>query len=163
MRMAEMATGNIDDALDILQDAMLGFVGKYSGKPIEECQPLFYRVLQSRITDWHRRTAVRSRWRIWFGGKNDDGEQSDDMLANIADPNATPPDAMLLHQTEAEAIREALCRLPLRQQQAFLLRAWEGLDTARTAFAMGCSEGSVKTHYSRAIHTLREILEEHRP
>lgn len=161
--MAEMATGNMDDALDILQDAMLGFVAKYSCKPVEECQPLFYRVLQSRITDWHRRRTVRSRWRVWFGGTGDEGDGREDMLSNIADPNALPPDAMLLHRTEGEAIRDALRKLPLRQQQAFLLRAWEGLDTARTAFAMGCSEGSVKTHYSRAIHTLRELLEEHRP
>lgn len=163
MRMAQIATGNIDEALDILQDAMLGFVARYADKPVEECQPLFYRVLQSRITDWHRRNAVRSRWRVWFGRSDDQGDEREDMLANIADPGALTSDAILVHQAEGEAIQAALRRLPLRQQQAFLLRAWEGLDTARTAFAMGCSEGSVKTHYSRAIHTLREILEEYRP
>lgn len=161
--MAQMATGNPEDALDLLQDAMLGFVRKYADKPEEEWPPIFYRILQSRITDWYRRAAVRNRFRVWFGAGKDDENGDVDEIQNMPDTRSAGPAENMLRRVEANAIEKALRTLPLRQQQAFLLRAWEGLDVKGTAFAMGCSEGSVKTHYSRAVHTLRILLEEHRP
>jgi len=159
--MARFATGNADEALDVVQDAMLDFVKRYSGRPSGEWPVLFYRILQSRITDWYRRTSVRNRFRHWFGGEEEDGRE--DPLQRIADPSSPDPAEALVRRKIGEDLENAVRRLPLRQRQAFLLRAWEGLDVAQTASAMGCSEGSVKTHYSRAVHTLRALLEEYRP
>ncbi|WP_306536055.1 RNA polymerase sigma factor [Geobacter sp.] len=161
-RMARLATYDDDEALDLVQDAMLAFVSRYTHKPEGEWAPLFHRTLQNRIVDWHRRTSVRNRLRAWFGGRGDDGDDGDP-LENVADTSSPDPATSLLRRNLGEAIEGAVRRLPLRQRQAFLLRAWEGLDTAQTAFAMGCSEGSVKTHYSRAVHTLRDLLEEYGP
>jgi RNA polymerase sigma-70 factor, ECF subfamily len=159
--MAALAVGNEDDALDIIQDAMLAFVGKYASHPEEEWAPLFYRVMQNRVTDWHRRSTVRNRLRSFFGwGDNPDDE---DPLEQLADRHALPADSKIAGDQLAVSLEAALKSLPLRQQQAFLLRAWEGLDTRQTATAMGCSQGSVKTHYSRALHALRDSLEEFRP
>lgn len=78
-------------------------------------------------------------------------------------PGSPDPATSLFHADAAKAMQKAVRSLPLRQRQAFLLRAWEGMDVAQTAYAMGCSEGSVKTHYSRAVHALREVLKEYRP
>lgn len=161
-RMAQVATSDTDEALDLVQEAMLGFVKHYAGRPEEEWNALFYRTLQSRIIDWHRRTAIRNRLRAWLGGRDNDREDEADPLQNMADSSSPDPAASLLNSEAGRAVEKALRSLPLRQQQAFLLRAWEGLDVAQTAFAMGCSEGSVKTHYSRAVHTMRALLEEYR-
>lgn len=160
--MARLATSDDNEALDLVQDAMLSFVSRYAGKPEGEWAPLFHRTLQNRIVDWHRRSGVRNRFRAWFGGRDED-EDNGNPLENVADNTSPDPAASLLNRKLGEAIESAVRRLPLRQRQAFLLRAWEGLDTAQTAFAMGCSEGSVKTHYSRAVHTLRDLLEEYAP
>lgn len=160
--MARLATADADEALDIVQDAMLGFVSRYAAKPEGEWPPLFHRTLQSRIIDWHRRMSVRNRLRAWFGGGGDDGEEGRDPLENVADRNSPDPATLMARREMGESIEKALRRLPHRQRQAFLLRSWEGLDVAGTAFAMGCSEGSVKTHYSRAVHTLRTLLKEYR-
>jgi len=163
--MAELATGNREDALDLVQDAMLGLVKSYLHRDEQEWAPLFYRILQNRIRDRYRRNRVRDRFRSWlgFGAVSGEDETAADPLQNV--PDTRQPDAVdtLLQADAMEHLQVALRLLPLRQQQAFLLRAWEGMDTAATAFAMGCSEGSVKTHYSRAIHRLREMLEEHWP
>ncbi|HTP67018.1 MAG TPA: RNA polymerase sigma factor [Geobacteraceae bacterium] len=161
-KMAFLATGDSDEALDVVQDAMLAFVKRYAGRPSTEWGVLFHRTLQSRITDWYRRTSVRNRFRTWFGSADRDAED-ENPLNNIPDPSSPDPARQLLNRAMGEAIEKALRVLPLRQQQAFLLRAWEGLDVAETAYAMGCSEGSVKTHYSRAVHTMRGLLEEFRP
>lgn len=154
-RMAQIATGDPDEALDIVQDAMLAFVRSYSERPAEERGPLFHRVLTNRITDWHRRTNLRRRFRGWLGRDEEPGE---DPLEQVPDPAPHGPAQRHEQGETARAIEAALHELPPRQQQAFLLRAWEGLDVAATARAMGCSEGSVKTHYSRAVHALRERL-----
>lgn len=161
--MTEFSVGDPDEALDLVQDAMLGFVRHYTSKPEAEWAPLFYKVLQNRITDWYRRTAVRNRFRAWFGKSNDDEENREDPIQTMPDNSSPDPVAALLNADAAEAIKKAVLALPLRQRQAFLLRTWEGLDVAQTAFSMGCSEGSVKTHYSRAVHALRARLEEYRP
>lgn len=158
--MARFATSNPDEAMDLVQDAMLDFVKRYAARPAAEWPVLFYRILQSRITDWYRRASVRNRFRHWFNPDDDEGE---DPLNNIADPAAPDPAELMSRRYTAEALEKAVRQLPMRQRQAFLLRAWEGFDVAQTASAMGCSEGSVKTHYSRAVHTLRALLEEYKP
>ena len=162
LRIAQLATGNLDDALDLVQETMADFVKRYADKGDTDWPPLFHRVLHSRITDWHRRTQVRERLRVWFswGGVDDDEA---DPLENLPDHREESPADLLLRRGLGEAIEAALRQLPLRQRQAFLLRSWEGLDVAQTAKAMGCSEGSVKTHYFRAVHSLRELLGEYAP
>ncbi len=158
--MAQFATGSRDEALDIVQDAMLALTGHYGGRNPDEWGPLFHRILQSRIRDWYRRRRTQHRWLAWLSSNDDDDE---DPLAALPDPDARRPEEQLGHTRAGTALEAALGALPLRQQQAFLLRAWEGLDVAATAAAMGCSAGSVKTHYARAVHKLREQLEDHWP
>jgi RNA polymerase sigma-70 factor (ECF subfamily) len=158
--MARMASGNPDDALDIVQDTMFHFARLYANRPEGEWNVLFYKILHSRITDWYRRTAVRRRFHDWFGKPRDDEADEEDPMARVADSTSPDPAEGVMRQEFTGALQAALRKLPLRQQQAFVLRAWEGFDTAQTAQAMGCSEGSVKTHYSRAIHALQIKLEE---
>jgi RNA polymerase sigma-70 factor, ECF subfamily len=157
--MAELATGNRDEALDLVQDAMYALVRRYRTRSETEWGPLFHAILQSRIRDWYRRSRVRHRWLAWL--HHDDDEE--DPLEQQPDPGQRGPEALFDAGRFGAALEAALRALPLRQQQAFLLRVWEGLDVAATAAAMGCSEGSVKTHYSRAVHSLRARLEDHGP
>jgi RNA polymerase sigma-70 factor (ECF subfamily) len=156
---ARFALGNAEDALDVVQDAMWQLVRSYANRGEQEWGPLFHTILQSRISDSRRRVKVRNRLRVWFGGKDDD--DSADPLQNIADSRSPDPSAQLKDKQAMAVLEAAIHKLPPRQQQAFLLRTWEGLDVAQTARAMKCSEGSVKTHYSRAVHSLREQLEGH--
>lgn len=158
--MACIATGNRDDALDIVQDAMLKLAQKYAGRPADEWGPLFHCILQSRIRDWYRRAGTRGLWMRWFGRHD---HEAGDSLDQLPDPGQREPLQEVLARSALERLEEALLRLPPRQQQAFLLRVWEGLDVAQTAGAMRCSEGSVKTHFSRAVHSLRASLEDHWP
>jgi RNA polymerase sigma-70 factor (ECF subfamily) len=156
-QMARFATRNRDEALDLVQEAMLQFVRRYSFRPREEWSVLFYRILRSRITDWYRRTFVRRKVLAWLGRPEE--EDSEDPLQRMPDTANPDPSDHVLRQEERGVLERAIRALPLRQQQAFLLRAWEGMDLKQTAFIMKCSEGSVKTHYSRAVHTLRGLLE----
>ena len=155
-----MAVGHDQDALDVVQDAMMKLAQNYSNRDSAEWPPLFHRILQSKIRDWYRRSAIRSRWRGWLPALRT-GDAPDDQ----PDPMMTAPDGRAVDPADALATRRdmaqlerAVASLPQRQQQAFLLRTWEGLDVAETARAMGCSEGSVKTHYSRAVHSLRSQI-----
>lgn len=157
--MARFATGNTDDALDIVQDAMFKLAEKYASRNKEEWGPLFTRVLQSRIYDFHRRNKVRNRFRSWLGFNDD--EATEDPMQNLGDEKIRDPEQLLQSGRRIDILEKALEALPTRQQQAFLLRVWEGLDVRETARAMSCSEGSVKTHYFRAVHSLREELGEH--
>lgn len=161
-RMAQIATGHDDEAIDLVQEAMLKLVERYRTRDEAEWGPLFHRILQSKIRDWYRRTKVRNRWRLWLG-QDEDGEEAADPLEVIADTTTPTAERVLKIKEASAALDAALRTLPLRQQQAFLLRAWEELDVAQTAAAMGCSEGSVKTHYFRAIHSLRTKLGNHWP
>lgn len=161
-RMAQIATGNEDEALDLVQDAMLKLAQKYAQRPEEEWAPLFHCILQSRIRDWYRRERVRSRLREFFRGPQDE-EEREDPLEQIPDSAAPAPDEDVQRKRACAALDVALRALPLRQQQAFLLRIWEELDVAQTAQAMGCSEGSVKTHLFRALQVLRQRLGDHWP
>jgi len=160
--MARFAVADTDNALDIVQDAMLDFVRRYRDKPEAEWPPLFFKVVQSRITDAHRRQSVRNRIWSWFGRNTPDSEDVDP-IQEAPDPDGVSPLLQLERSDLDAALKKAIRSLPLRQQQAFLLRSWEGLDVAETALAMGCSAGSVKTHYFRAVQMLRKQLGEFEP
>lgn len=154
-RMAQVSTGSTDDALDIVQDAMMRFVERYSRKEQQAWKPLFYRVLNSRITDWHRRRKVRMSIMRLFG----DGDQDIDQLA----AQTPKPDQQWQASQAMQTLESALQALPLRQQQAVMHRVWDGMDTQQTAIAMGVSSGSVKTHLSRGLQRLQQQLGEHWP
>jgi RNA polymerase sigma-70 factor, ECF subfamily len=159
-RMAQVALRDPDDALDAVQDAMLKLCKSYGTRPSEEWRPLFFRILQNGIRDVQRRRTVRRRLMSWLpGAKEDPDGEAQNPLDQVADPGPTSTDRLM--QDEAmKKLETALAELPGRQREAFMLRNFEGLDVAQTATAMGCSEGSVKTHYSRAVHTLRGQLGE---
>ena len=160
-RMAVIATGNRDDALEIVQDAMFKLVRKYAQRPADEWGPLFHRILQSTIRDWYRRTKVRNALRsfLFFSGDDDAGDVMDD----FEHKGVAQPDESLTQAQSMAALEVALHELPLRQQQAFLLRQWHGLDVKQTADVMSCSQGSVKTHLSRSIAALKLKLEDNKP
>jgi RNA polymerase sigma-70 factor (ECF subfamily) len=158
-KIAQAALRHEDDALDAVQDAMLQLARAYGDKPAEEWKPLFYRILENRIRDMQRRRTVRGRVMAWLPFRPDEDEEEADPIAQA--PSTDPSPVKKLELNEAmEALEKALADLPRRQQQVFLLRTLEGLDVAETAVAMGCSEGSVKTHYFRALQALREQLGE---
>lgn len=161
-RMALLATGAREDALDVVQETMFKLARRYGQRDEAEWGPLFQRILQTTIRDWYRRRVVRERFRVWLGGRENDGSR----VAPWEDapaPEHVEPSRAVARQQSLARLEQALGTLPLRQRQAVLLRIWEGLDVAQTADAMGCSQGSVKTHYSRAVHTLRDLLGEHWP
>ena len=152
-------------ALDIVQDAMLRLAEKYGNRPAAELPLLFHRIVQNAIRDWFRRQKVRSLWTTLLSslapGRGEDDDQDPLETLEVAD-DANQPDSPLARLEQAqvlEIIEQELSRLPARQRQAFIMRYWEELDVAETAEVMGCSEGSVKTHCSRAAHTLAAALE----
>jgi RNA polymerase sigma-70 factor (ECF subfamily) len=158
-KIAQAALRHEDDALDAVQDAMLQLARAYADKPPEEWKPLFYRILENRIRDMQRRRTVRGRVISWLPFRGDEEDDEPDAIAQA--PSTDPSPARKLEIDEAmQALEKALGDLPRRQQQVFLLRTLEGLDVAQTAIAMGCSEGSVKTHYFRALQALRGRLGE---
>ena len=160
LRIAEISIRDRDEAHDLVQNAMIKLVRKYSDRGDDEWTPLFYRILQNGVRDWHRRQAVRNRVMVWTGRtKDEDGNY--DPVAAAPDPGGRTPDEQLQNREAMQALDVAVQELPARQREAFMLRTFEGLDVRNTATAMGCSEGSVKTHYSRAVHSLRETLGEH--
>jgi RNA polymerase sigma-70 factor, ECF subfamily len=163
-KQAMFAVRDEDAALDIVQDAMLKLTENYSGKPAAELPMLFQRILQNTIHDHFRRQKVRSTWTTVLSalGHRDDREDDYDPLETLharTDSNVSADPAANAEQSQTvRMIEQALTRLPARQREAFLLRYWEELDVAETAAAMGCSEGSVKTHCSRAFHALADML-----
>src|SRR5271155_1130756 len=159
-RMAQVALRDADDAMDVVQDAMLKLTRSYAARPSAEWRPLFYRILENGIRDLQRRRTVRKRIMTWLPGpKEDPDNEAQDPLESVAD-NAAPVPEQLMQDQAIAKLESSLRELPARQREAFTLRNFEGLDVAATASAMGCSEGSVKTHYSRAVHSLREQLGE---
>ena len=161
-RTAELGVRNRDDALDSVQDAMMTLAKRYADKPEAEWPPLFFRILTSKITDFHRRQTVRRRLFGWVAQLRDDEDaDAQDPFAHVADVQAREPEFRALLDDASGRMVALVAALPLRQQQAFLWRVWEGLDVKATAAAMSCSEGSVKTHLSRAVHGLRMKLEQH--
>jgi RNA polymerase sigma-70 factor (ECF subfamily) len=164
-KQANYAVRDGEAALDIVQEAMMRLAEKYASRPADELPMLFQRILQNGIRDWFRRARVRNAWvtpaSALLPQREDDDTDPIDALQAQADPageGINPADRLQRIQT-LEIIEEALAALPARQRQAFLLRYWEELDVAETAAAMGCSEGSVKTHCSRATHALAHWLE----
>ena len=135
------------------------FVRHYGDAAGAEWPPLFWRVLDSRLNDWHRRQRVRGRW--WFRSGRCRAVTMI-LVSRAPDLREPGPFARMADGEASAALDAALRELPLRQRQAFLLRLWEGLDVADAAMAMRCSEGSVKTHLSRALANLRRALEAHR-
>ena len=160
LRIAEIGVRDRDEALDLVQEAMIKLARNYSDRPTDEWPPLFYRILQNGVRDFHRRQKVRNRVMVWFG-RAAPGDDEYDVVQQAPDPTGRTPDEELANSEAMERLEVAVHALPGRQREAFMLRTFEGLDVAGTAVAMGCSEGSVKTHYSRAVHTLREKLGEH--
>lgn len=151
-------------ALDIVQDAMIKLAEKYGDKPAGELPMLFQRILQNTILDYFRREKVRNTWISLFSGmgKRADADDEFDILdcyeaeqgSAAAESSADQLERMqLLRLIDAE-----VQKLPSRQREAFLMRYLQDMDVAETAEAMGCSEGSVKTHCSRATHTLADSL-----
>jgi len=150
-------------ALDIVQDAMMRLAEKYSDRPPTELPMLFQRILQNAMRDHFRRTKVRSTWttllsNMGLGGEDDDADPLETLgVEDQGNIPASPADRLEQGQVMA-AIEEAVRGLPDRQREAFMLRYWEELDVSETAKVMGCSEGSVKTHCSRATHALAKVL-----
>lgn len=151
-------------ALDIVQDAMLKLSEKYSHRPDEELPLLFQRILQNTIRDFYRRQKVRSMWTtpissLVSGDSEDDYDPLETLEVENDSKYAAPPPELLERAQVLALIEKALTKLPPRQREAFILRYWEELDVAEAAKVMGCSEGSVKTHCSRATHALAGMLE----
>ena len=163
-KQAMYAVRDEDSALDIVQEAMLKLTENYADRPAAEFPMIFQRILQNAIHDHFRRQKVRSTWMTVLSalGHKDDRDDEYDPLETLqakTDSNAPADPATQTEQRQAmRIIEQAIARLPARQREAFLLRYWEELDVAETAAAMGCSEGSVKTHCSRAVHALAEML-----
>lgn len=155
--MARAMIGDADEAMDIVQDAMLRFVRRYSRRPEASWRPLFFRILVNRVRDLQRRRAVRARVMNFFRD-----ERQPDPVDVAPAGRDTDPAVSVQGQEAMLALQAAMASLPPRQQQAFALRCLEGMDVATTARVMGCSAGSVKTHYSRALAALRPKLEEYR-
>jgi len=163
-RIAQIALRHEADALDTVQDAMLQLSVRYASRPPEEWKPLFYRILENRIRDVQRRRSVRNRFMAllhWRGDPHsgDEEDRASDPIEQAVD-NSPGPVAQVESEEVLVAVERAIGTLPTRQRQAFLLRNIEGLDVAETAAAMKCSEGSVKTHYFRAVQALRAQLGE---
>ncbi len=156
------AVRNEESALDLVQDSMMKLAEKYGDRPAEEFPMLFQRIMQNSIRDFYRRNKVRSLWTSLLSSFSSNEDDHQDPLETLQaesgsySPN-TPEDQLYQSQTLV-SIEEAIKNLPPRQREAFLMRYWEDMDVAETASAMGCSEGSVKTHCSRATHALATAL-----
>ncbi len=144
-----LATRHEADALDIVQDAMIKLVNKYSNKPHNEWKPLFLRILENNILDWHRKEQLKQRLFFW---RHDDTETHNEI--EMVDESANPL-SLLDSEKLGEQLIKVIEQLPFKQQQCFLLRSWEGLSVRETAKVMKINENSVKSHYFRAINKLR--------
>ena len=154
-RLALAACQDANDALDLVQDAMLTLVNKYRNHPESEWAPLFHRILQNRIRDWFRRQTVQHTLLRWTG-LGDTREQ----IEQIESPASNNPEAHAGTEDALATIEAAIRQLPYRQQQVFLLRSWKEWSVLETANAMSISPSSVKTHHSRALVALRTLLSE---
>lgn len=156
------AVRNEESALDIVQDSMMKLAEKYGDRPVEELPMLFQRIMQNTIRDYFRRSKVRSLWTTILSSFTSGDDEDRDPLETLEVESGTytpnTPDGQLQQSQVLEIIEGEVKLLPARQREAFLMRYWEDMDVAETASAMGCSEGSVKTHCSRATHTLAAAL-----
>jgi RNA polymerase sigma-70 factor (ECF subfamily) len=153
---------NEETALDIVQDSMMKLAEKYGDRPADELPMLFQRIIQNTIRDHYRRSKVRSLWvQLFSAFSSGEDEESDPLEMLEIDTDVCmrdSPEERFRQSQLLGIIEEEIMRLPARQREAFLMRYWEDMDVAETASAMGCSEGSVKTHCSRATHTLAGAL-----
>ncbi len=155
--MMESAThGQHGVATDLVQEAFIALHQSYAEKNTEEWYPLFYTILNNKLQDWRRKEARRAQPFSFFKKIHLDDDQEEEI--ELVDESTPNPSEFLSQAVTVEEIQQAIGKLPVRQQQAFMLRAWEGFDTQTTAQIMNCSEGSVKTHYHRAIQGLRTAL-----
>lgn len=156
------AVRNEESALDIVQDAMMKLAESYGDRPADELPMLFQRIIQNTIRDYYRRSKVRSLWTTLLSAlspaDDDDYDPLESFAAESGSYSPSTPDGQLEQSQALEVIEKEIKLLPARQREAFLMRYWEDMDVAETASAMGCSEGSVKTHCSRATHTLAAAL-----
>ena len=163
-KQAIYAVRDEDAALDIVQDAMIKLAEKYGDRPAAELPLVFTRILQNRIHDWFRRQKVRNTWVTLFSnmGKKTDENDDFDPLESLSAPDDSEihqDGAQKLEQSQLlQALESEIAKLPVRQREAFLMRYWDELSITETAKAMSCSEGSVKTHCSRATQTLAKAL-----
>ena len=161
--MARSAAGNNDDAMDLVQDSMLQLVKSYADREIEEWRKLFFRILNNKINDLFRRRKLLQRFGGILPGSSHPSTQEPNTATDPFDkiPAADgDPSHTLQREETINSLHSAIIKLPRRQREAFMLRCWEGFSTQETAETMGCSQGSVKTHYSRALLALRTQLEE---
>ncbi len=151
-----------DAALDILQDSMIKLSTHYGDKPVDELPLLFQRILSNTTLDWFRRQKTRNaHFTTLSDFSGSDGGGDFDLLEAHTGPEepATESAEQWTGRLQTlQHIESAVMELPARQREAFLLRYWEELDVAETAAVMGCTEGSVKTHCSRAVQSLHRIL-----
>jgi RNA polymerase sigma-70 factor (ECF subfamily) len=154
-RIARLSLHDDADALDAVQEAMIKLARYYSARPAGQWPPLFYAILRNCVHDEQRARRSRGSLLAWFRRLTGAGDEAEN--PGIAEPVAQPPQEVESEQ-RLRLLESAIATLPPRQREAFLLRNVEELDVSETAMAMGCSEGSVKTHYSRAVHALRERL-----
>ncbi|AGZ29804.1 RNA polymerase sigma factor [Burkholderia pseudomallei] len=160
-KQAAYAVRDDDASLDIVQDAMIRLAEKYGDRPAAELPLLFQRILQNAIHDYFRRQKVRNTWVSLFSSLNNTDDDEFDPLETLesADGDGVESGETRLEREQVLAlIDDEIQKLPVRQREAFLMRYWEDMDVAETAAAMGCSEGSVKTHCSRATHALALAL-----
>ncbi|RKG32641.1 RNA polymerase sigma factor [Acinetobacter tianfuensis] len=155
--MMESATHNQQGiAMDLVQEAFISLHKSYADKSTEEWYPLFYTILNNKLQDWRRKEARRAQPFSFFRKVSLDDDEFE--VQDVVDESTPNPFEFLSQAVTADEIQDAIAQLPVRQQQAFTLRAWEGFDTQTTAQIMNCTEGSVKTHYHRAIQGLRAAL-----
>ncbi|MCU0765150.1 MAG: RNA polymerase sigma factor [Burkholderiaceae bacterium] len=162
-KQAVFAVRDESHALDIVQDAMMKIAENYGDRPAAELPLLFTRILQNAVHDFFRRSKVRSTWVTLFSALNPGADPDADPLETLearADARSESAEAGYEREQVVAIIEEEVAKLPARQREAFLLRYWEDFDTAEAAAAMGCTEGSVKTHCSRATHALAKALRE---
>lgn len=155
LRIAQLSISDVDEAMDCVQDAMIQLARHYAQRDPAEWPPLFYRILDNRLRKWRFRLVLRGRW---LGSRLSANNEGDDPLDAMPAPDGDRPDEATERAQTLSKVRGALEKLPSRQRQAFVLRHWEGLSTADTAQAMACSEGSVKTHLSRACAALQPLM-----
>lgn len=159
---ARAAVGNREDALDIVQEAMMQLAHRYCDRALDEWRMLFYRILHNKINDVFRRRKIQNKFLGWLPGSRfqDDDKEIPDPFENVQGPDTDNPEIHMARTQHIDTLYSAIAGLPRRQREAFVLRCWEGASSADTAQIMKCTEGSVKTHYSRALANLRDQLED---
>ncbi len=154
-RMAQLATRSEADALDIVQDAMLKLVTKYGQRDAQEWRPLFFKILENRILDWHRKEQLRNKLFFWRKSDIETEDEASNQVGSL-DHHFDPADQLSSEQMGQQFLT-CIETLPVKQQQCFLLRCWEGLSIEETARTMGINQNSVKSHYFRALEKLRRV------